>query len=67
MMTPPPENASQTNIRIWEKSVDVYVSRKAILKESIKKDYSVIRGKLSDVMRQKVETYPGDYEIKKDW
>jgi hypothetical protein len=52
---------------IWEKSVDVHVSRKAILKESIKKDYSLIRGKLSDVMRQKVETYPGDYEIKKDW
>jgi hypothetical protein len=38
----PPENATLTNIRIWEKSVDNCLSRKTILQENMKKSYSLI-------------------------
>jgi Zinc knuckle len=54
----PPENATRTEIRIWEKSVDDYVKRRTILAENIKTAYSLIWGQCSDVMRQKVETCP---------
>jgi hypothetical protein len=52
----PPEDATRTEIRIWEKSVDDYVKRKTILTENIKTAYSLIWGQYSDVMRQKVKT-----------
>jgi hypothetical protein len=51
-----PEDATQTEFRIWEKSVDDYVKRKTILTENIKTAYSLIWGQCSIVMRQKVET-----------
>jgi hypothetical protein len=46
----PPNNASCTEIRIWEKSVDEFVTRKTILQENIKKTYSLIWGQCLDVM-----------------
>jgi hypothetical protein len=54
-----PEDATRTDIRIWEKNVNDYVKRKMILSENIKTAYSLIWGQCSDVMRQKVEAYPG--------
>jgi hypothetical protein len=38
----PPEDATRTEIRIWEKSIDDYVKRKTILTENIKTAYSLI-------------------------
>jgi hypothetical protein len=58
----PPENATRTEIRIWEKSVDDYVKRRTILAENIKTAYSLMWGQCSNVMRQKVETCP-EYSV----
>jgi len=59
----PPENATRTEIRIWEKSVDDYVTRKSVLSENVKKTYSLIWGQCSDVMRQKAEAHPGFNDV----
>jgi hypothetical protein len=61
----PSDNASLTEIRIWEKIVDDFVIRKTILQENIKKTYSLIWGQCLDVMQQKVEAYPGYSNIAK--
>jgi hypothetical protein len=61
----PPNNASRMEIRIWEKSVDLFVTRKTILQQNIKKTYSLIWGQCLDVMRQKFEAYPGYSNIVK--
>jgi hypothetical protein len=61
----PPNNASCTEIRIWEKFVDEFVTRKTILQENRKKTYSLIWGQCLDVMQQKVEAYPGYSNIAK--
>ena len=58
----PPEDATRTELRIWEKSVDDYVRRKTILTENIKTAFSLIWGQCSDIMRQKVETC-ADYSV----
>jgi hypothetical protein len=55
----PPEDATRTGIRIWEKSVNDYVKRKITLTENIKTAYSLIWGQCSNVMHQKVEASPG--------
>lgn len=51
----PPEGATKTENRIWEKEVDEYVKRKTYLTENIKTIYSLAWGQCSDIMRQKLE------------
>ena len=58
----PPNGATRTELRIWEKTVDDYVVRKTLLQENLKTAYSLIWGQCSDIMRQKVEASPG-YEL----
>jgi hypothetical protein len=55
----PPEDATRTDIRFWEKSVDDYVKCKMTLIENIKTAYSRIWGQCSDGMPKKVEASPG--------
>jgi plasmid stabilization system protein ParE len=54
----PPQNATRTEIRIWEKKVDNHVTRETILKEKMKSSYSLIWGQCSEIMQQKVEGSP---------
>jgi hypothetical protein len=51
----PPEGASKTQNRIWEKEVDEYVKRKTYLTENVKTIFSLVWGQCSDIMRQKLE------------
>jgi hypothetical protein len=54
----PPDNASKTELRVWEKTVDDYVTRTTALKENLKSAYSLIWGQCSDIMRQKLRPVP---------
>jgi hypothetical protein len=49
------EDATKTEIRIWEKLVDEHVRKISYLSENIKSLYSLVWGQCSDVVRQKVE------------
>jgi len=51
----PLTTATRTEIRIWEKLVDEYVTRRTLLRENIKTAYSLIWGQCSDLMRQRLE------------
>ena len=53
--TDPPDGATKTQTRIWEKQVDEYVKRETYMHENIKTLYSLVWGQCSDIMRQKVE------------
>jgi len=50
----PAENATRTEIRIWEKRVDDYVKQDTTKKENLKTAYSLIWGQCSDPMRQRL-------------
>ena len=51
----PPEGATETKRRIWEKHVDEYVKRTTHMTENIKSIFSLVWGQCTDIMRQKVE------------
>jgi hypothetical protein len=51
----PPDDATKTQIRKWEKAVDESVKRENYLTENLKTVYSLVWGQCTDVMRQKVE------------
>ena len=51
----PDANATRTEIRIWEKTVDEYVKQTTKAKENMKTLYSLVWGQCTDIMRQKVE------------
>jgi hypothetical protein len=52
----PDDNATKTQIRIWEKKIDDYVKKETITKENLKTAYSLIWGQCSDPMRQRLES-----------
>lgn len=60
--TDPPDDASKTELRIWEKGVDEHVRRINYLKENVKTLYSLIWGQCTDIMQQKVEAME-DFEV----
>ena len=51
----PPDNASKSETRIWEKLIDEHVKRITYLNENMKTLYSLVWGQCTDIMRQKVE------------
>jgi hypothetical protein len=51
----PPDNASRSETRIWEKLIDEHVKRITYLNENMKTLYSLVWGQCTDIMRQKVE------------
>lgn len=51
----PPEGATLTKRRIWEKEVDEYVKQVALLKHNVKIIYSLVWGQCTDIMRQRLE------------
>jgi hypothetical protein len=51
----PADNATKTQIRMWEKKVDEFVKRKTYLEENLKTVYSLVWGQCTNVMRQKVK------------
>jgi hypothetical protein len=59
----PPEKASATKKRIWEKQVDAYVLRQTHIEEHIKSLYSLVWGQCTDIMRQKLEAFKGFDDI----
>jgi hypothetical protein len=54
----PPDNATKTELRLWEKRTDEYILRKSTLIENIKTTYSIIRGQCTEAMRQRIEAAP---------
>jgi hypothetical protein len=52
----PDDNATKTQIRIWEKKIDDYVKKETITKENLKTAYSLIWGQCFDPMRQRLES-----------
>ena len=51
----PSDDATRTELRIWEKKIDDYVKKETITKENLKTAYSLIWGQCSDQMRQRLE------------
>jgi hypothetical protein len=51
----PPENATRTQLRKWEKKVDEFVKRELQLEENIQTLYSLVWGQCTDIMRQRIE------------
>ena len=51
----PPANATKTQERIWEKTVDQFVKKTDTLAENMKTLYSLVWGQCTDIMRQRVE------------
>jgi hypothetical protein len=56
--TDPPNDATRTRIRIWEKEVDDYVKRGTLLSENLRTAYSLIYRQCSKAMRAKLESRP---------
>jgi hypothetical protein len=52
----PPDDATKTQLRIWEKKIDEFVKRETYLDENLKTIYSLVWGQCTDIMRQKVES-----------
>jgi hypothetical protein len=52
----PKDNATKTELRIWEKRINDYVKRETITVENLKTAYSLIWGQCSDLMRQRLES-----------
>jgi hypothetical protein len=46
----PREDATRTEMRIWEKCVDEYVKQQTVAKENLKSAYSLIWGQCLDLM-----------------
>lgn len=55
----PPEDATRTQLRIWEKKVDEFVKRETYLDENLKTLYSLVWGQCTDIMRQMIESLEG--------
>ncbi|KAI2489179.1 Reverse transcriptase (RNA-dependent DNA polymerase) [Fragilaria crotonensis] len=53
--TKPPEDATKTQIRIWEKRCDAYLERKTITIENIEALYTLIWGQCAYDLRQKLD------------
>jgi hypothetical protein len=51
----PPDTATKTETRIWEKEVDEYVQKKLYIDENLKNLYSLIWGQCTDVIRARIE------------
>ena len=51
----PPEVATKTALKIWEKDIDEYSRAKFKYAENVKTLFSLVWGQCTDVMRQKVE------------
>jgi hypothetical protein len=51
----PPEDATRTQIRKWEKMVDEFVKRELQLEENIQALYSLVWGQCTDIMLQRIE------------
>jgi hypothetical protein len=51
----PAEEASRSEMRIWEKLIDEHVKRITYLTKNMKTLYSLVWGQCTDIMRQKVE------------
>ena len=63
----PPDGASVTEKRIWEKEVDEYVKQKTKLTENMKKAFSLIHGQCTEYLRAKLEALPNWTVIKQDY
>ena len=57
------DDATRTEIRIWEKMVDEHARRISGIDEHIKSLYSLVWGQCSDVVRQKVESNENFEEV----
>ena len=55
----PAENATRTQVRIWERKCDAFVRREEALEENIKKAYALVYGQCTEAMRARVESAPG--------
>jgi hypothetical protein len=55
--TDPPEDASRTETRIWEKTVDEHVKQLSYLAENMKTLYSLVWGQCTEIMRQRLEAH----------
>jgi Zinc knuckle len=64
----PDEDATKSEVRIWEKEIDEYVKSKRILRHNLIQAYMIVWGQCTDVMRTKLEAREGHSEIarKKD-
>lgn len=51
----PPEEATKTALKIWEKDIDEFSRSKSKYAENVKTLFSLVWGQCTDVMRQKVE------------
>jgi hypothetical protein len=51
----PPDDATKTQLRMWEKKVDEFVKRQLQLEENIQTLYSLVWGQCTDIMHQKIE------------
>ena len=58
MPADPPENATATETRVWERRVDAYVKAEVTLDSDLKKVYSLVYGQCSDALRAKLEAIP---------
>ncbi len=54
----PPEDATATAKRIWERRVDAYLKAETTIDSDLKKVYSLIYGQCSDSLRAKLEAIP---------
>ena len=55
--TDPPDDATKTDGKIWEKEIDAYVKKKDHIEENVKTLYSLNWGQCTDIMRQKIEAH----------
>ena len=55
--TDPPDTATRSEIRIWEKTIDEHVKKKTHLSENNKTLFSLVWGQCTDIMRQKLEAH----------
>ena len=53
----PPETATRTETRIWEKTIDEHVKKLTHISENNKTLFSLAWGQCTDIMRQKLETH----------
>ena len=59
----PPDDASRSAVRLWEKRVDEVAKREAFIQENLKTIFSIVWGQCSDIMRQKLEALEEFAEI----
>jgi hypothetical protein len=57
--TDPPDNASKSKLKIWEKKIDEYVRRESYFDENVKTLYSLVWGQCTKVIRAQIEALLG--------